>query len=163
MVGPRCHAHYLLFLLMCLRSRSFTSGIYIAQRQTMSRSKRNFIIFAQTGKTRPLSRDIIGSLWLTSFIWAPSGSGSIACFGKYLLLLCSACSSTLCPLLPPPLHRYLMTHNMAARQSTPRSNHSHSYNVRKRVCKACDRCRLRKSKVCGTAAGASSHKLTEQV
>lgn len=38
---------------------------------------------------------------------------------------------------------------MAARQSTPTSEHSHSdSNVRKRVCKACDRCRLKKSKVC---------------
>lgn len=35
---------------------------------------------------------------------------------------------------------------MAARQSTP---DSHSDNVRKRVCKACDRCRLKKSKVSG--------------
>ncbi|KAJ5692112.1 hypothetical protein N7462_001535 [Penicillium macrosclerotiorum] len=35
---------------------------------------------------------------------------------------------------------------MAARQSTPTSDHSHSDNVRKRVCKACDRCRLKKSK-----------------
>lgn len=37
---------------------------------------------------------------------------------------------------------------MAARQSTPASEHSHSGDgVRKRVCKACDRCRLKKSKV----------------
>lgn len=42
---------------------------------------------------------------------------------------------------------------MAARQSTPASEHSHSdSNVRKRVCKACDRCRLKKSKVCAPVA-----------
>ncbi|EIT83381.1 hypothetical protein AO1008_03711 [Aspergillus oryzae 100-8] len=39
---------------------------------------------------------------------------------------------------------------MAARQSTPMADHSHSDNVRKRVCKACDRCRLKKSKVCAS-------------
>jgi hypothetical protein len=40
---------------------------------------------------------------------------------------------------------------MAARQSTP-SDHSHSdSNVRKRVCKACDRCRLKKSKCDGSS------------
>ncbi|KAL2862944.1 Zn(II)2Cys6 transcription factor domain-containing protein [Aspergillus lucknowensis] len=39
---------------------------------------------------------------------------------------------------------------MTARQSTPSSDHSHSDNgVRKRVCKACDRCRLKKSKCDG--------------
>lgn len=38
-------------------------------------------------------------------------------------------------------------YTMTARQSTPTSDHSHSDNVRKRVCKACDRCRLKKSKV----------------
>lgn len=37
---------------------------------------------------------------------------------------------------------------MAARQSTP---DSHSDNVRKRVCKACDRCRLKKSKCDGSS------------
>ncbi|KAJ5162414.1 hypothetical protein N7492_007806 [Penicillium capsulatum] len=37
---------------------------------------------------------------------------------------------------------------MAARQSTP---DSHSDNVRKRVCKACDRCRLKKSKCDGAS------------
>ena len=38
--------------------------------------------------------------------------------------------------------------NMTARQSSPTSENSHSdANVRKRVCKACDRCRLKKSKV----------------
>lgn len=38
---------------------------------------------------------------------------------------------------------------MTARQSSPSSEHSaHSDSgVRKRVCKACDRCRLKKSKV----------------
>lgn len=42
---------------------------------------------------------------------------------------------------------------MAARQSTPSSEHSaHSdSNVRKRVCKACDRCRLKKSKCDGSS------------
>ncbi|PCG90484.1 Hypothetical protein PENO1_098970 [Penicillium occitanis (nom. inval.)] len=42
---------------------------------------------------------------------------------------------------------------MAARQSTPSSEHSaHSdSNVRKRVCKACDRCRLKKSKCDGAS------------
>ncbi|KAJ5152888.1 uncharacterized protein N7482_009366 [Penicillium canariense] len=40
---------------------------------------------------------------------------------------------------------------MAARQSTPPSDHSHSDNVRKRVCKACDRCRLKKSKCDGSS------------
>ncbi|KAJ5819706.1 hypothetical protein N7474_005297 [Penicillium riverlandense] len=41
---------------------------------------------------------------------------------------------------------------MAARQSTPTSDHSHSDgNVRKRVCKACDRCRLKKSKCDGAS------------
>jgi hypothetical protein len=41
---------------------------------------------------------------------------------------------------------------MAARQSTPASEHSHSdSNVRKRVCKACDRCRLKKSKCDGSS------------
>lgn len=35
---------------------------------------------------------------------------------------------------------------MAARQSSPSETHSDA-NVRKRVCKACDRCRLKKSKV----------------
>ncbi|EED14081.1 C6 transcription factor (Fcr1), putative [Talaromyces stipitatus ATCC 10500] len=45
---------------------------------------------------------------------------------------------------------------MAARQSTPSSEHSaHSAhsdsNVRKRVCKACDRCRLKKSKCDGAS------------
>ncbi|KAJ6111635.1 hypothetical protein N7523_007696 [Penicillium sp. IBT 18751x] len=40
---------------------------------------------------------------------------------------------------------------MAARQSTPGSDHSHSDNVRKRVCKACDRCRLKKSKCDGAS------------
>ncbi|KAJ5937442.1 hypothetical protein N7454_004742 [Penicillium verhagenii] len=40
---------------------------------------------------------------------------------------------------------------MAARQSTPNSDHSHSDNVRKRVCKACDRCRLKKSKCDGSS------------
>jgi hypothetical protein len=45
----------------------------------------------------------------------------------------------------PPSPRYTHIHIMAARQSTP---DSHSDNVRKRVCKACDRCRLKKSKVC---------------
>ncbi|KAJ6132785.1 hypothetical protein N7471_008000 [Penicillium samsonianum] len=41
---------------------------------------------------------------------------------------------------------------MAARQSTPTSEHSHSdSNVRKRVCKACDRCRLKKSKCDGSS------------
>ncbi|KAJ5594516.1 uncharacterized protein N7459_000724 [Penicillium hispanicum] len=38
---------------------------------------------------------------------------------------------------------------MAARQSTPTSDHSHADNMRKRVCKACDRCRLKKSKCDG--------------
>ncbi|RAH70998.1 Zn(II)2Cys6 transcription factor domain-containing protein [Aspergillus aculeatinus CBS 121060] len=39
---------------------------------------------------------------------------------------------------------------MTARQSSPTSDHSHSDgNVRKRVCKACDRCRLKKSKCDG--------------
>ncbi|KAI9373248.1 hypothetical protein BJX61DRAFT_504024 [Aspergillus egyptiacus] len=39
---------------------------------------------------------------------------------------------------------------MTARQSTPASDNSHSDNgVRKRVCKACDRCRLKKSKCDG--------------
>lgn len=39
---------------------------------------------------------------------------------------------------------------MTARQSTPASEHSHSDSgVRKRVCKACDRCRLKKSKCDG--------------
>ncbi|KAL4919102.1 hypothetical protein BDW62DRAFT_210046 [Aspergillus aurantiobrunneus] len=39
---------------------------------------------------------------------------------------------------------------MTARQSTPSSDHSHSDSgVRKRVCKACDRCRLKKSKCDG--------------
>ncbi|KAL2836787.1 hypothetical protein BJY01DRAFT_221598 [Aspergillus pseudoustus] len=39
---------------------------------------------------------------------------------------------------------------MTARQSTPSSENSHSDNgVRKRVCKACDRCRLKKSKCDG--------------
>ncbi|KAL4805275.1 hypothetical protein BDV18DRAFT_140585 [Aspergillus unguis] len=39
---------------------------------------------------------------------------------------------------------------MAARQSTPASDNSHSDSgVRKRVCKACDRCRLKKSKCDG--------------
>ncbi|KAH8688856.1 putative C6 transcription factor [Talaromyces proteolyticus] len=41
---------------------------------------------------------------------------------------------------------------MTARQSTPSSEHSaHSDNVRKRVCKACDRCRLKKSKCDGAS------------
>ncbi|ODM18357.1 hypothetical protein SI65_06228 [Aspergillus cristatus] len=40
---------------------------------------------------------------------------------------------------------------MTARQSTPTSDHSHSDNVRKRVCKACDRCRLKKSKCDGAS------------
>ncbi|KAJ5219821.1 hypothetical protein N7468_009025 [Penicillium chermesinum] len=41
---------------------------------------------------------------------------------------------------------------MAARQSTPASEHSHSGDgVRKRVCKACDRCRLKKSKCDGSS------------
>ncbi|KAJ5864354.1 uncharacterized protein N7529_006270 [Penicillium soppii] len=41
---------------------------------------------------------------------------------------------------------------MAARQSSPTSEHSHSdSNVRKRVCKACDRCRLKKSKCDGSS------------
>ncbi|KAF7715609.1 Fungal Zn(2)-Cys(6) binuclear cluster domain-containing protein [Penicillium ucsense] len=41
---------------------------------------------------------------------------------------------------------------MAARQSTPSSDHSHSSDgVRKRVCKACDRCRLKKSKCDGSS------------
>ncbi|KAJ5124656.1 uncharacterized protein N7515_008481 [Penicillium bovifimosum] len=41
---------------------------------------------------------------------------------------------------------------MTARQSTPSSEHSHSdSNVRKRVCKACDRCRLKKSKCDGSS------------
>ncbi|KAJ5885288.1 hypothetical protein N7495_009798 [Penicillium taxi] len=41
---------------------------------------------------------------------------------------------------------------MAARQSTPSSEHSHSDGgVRKRVCKACDRCRLKKSKCDGAS------------
>ncbi|EEA19684.1 Fluconazole resistance protein 1 [Talaromyces marneffei ATCC 18224] len=42
---------------------------------------------------------------------------------------------------------------MAARQSSPSSEHSaHSdSNVRKRVCKACDRCRLKKSKCDGAS------------
>ncbi|KAJ5154107.1 uncharacterized protein N7500_009546 [Penicillium coprophilum] len=35
---------------------------------------------------------------------------------------------------------------MAARQSTPTSDSHSDSNVRKRVCKACDRCRLKKSK-----------------
>ncbi|GLA31463.1 hypothetical protein AnigIFM63326_010135 [Aspergillus niger] len=40
---------------------------------------------------------------------------------------------------------------MTARQSSPTSDHSHSDgNVRKRVCKACDRCRLKKSKCDGS-------------
>lgn len=39
---------------------------------------------------------------------------------------------------------------MTARQTSPTSDHSHSDNVRKRVCKACDRCRLKKSKVSGS-------------
>ncbi|KAJ5114625.1 hypothetical protein NUU61_000384 [Penicillium alfredii] len=39
---------------------------------------------------------------------------------------------------------------MAARQSTPSDSHSDS-NVRKRVCKACDRCRLKKSKCDGAS------------
>ncbi|GKZ86225.1 hypothetical protein AnigIFM56816_001277 [Aspergillus niger] len=38
---------------------------------------------------------------------------------------------------------------MAARQSTPTADHSHSDNGRKRVCKACNRCRLKKSKCDG--------------
>ncbi|KAI9040483.1 Zn(II)2Cys6 transcription factor domain-containing protein [Aspergillus affinis] len=39
---------------------------------------------------------------------------------------------------------------MTARQTSPSSDHSHSdNNVRKRVCKACDRCRLKKSKCDG--------------
>ncbi|KAF9887147.1 hypothetical protein FE257_010522 [Aspergillus nanangensis] len=39
---------------------------------------------------------------------------------------------------------------MTARQSSPTSENSHSdNNVRKRVCKACDRCRLKKSKCDG--------------
>ncbi|OGM46014.1 Zn(II)2Cys6 transcription factor [Aspergillus bombycis] len=39
---------------------------------------------------------------------------------------------------------------MTARQSSPTSDNSHSdSNVRKRVCKACDRCRLKKSKCDG--------------
>ncbi|KAL3458518.1 hypothetical protein BJX64DRAFT_266616 [Aspergillus heterothallicus] len=39
---------------------------------------------------------------------------------------------------------------MTARQSTPSSDNSHSDSgVRKRVCKACDRCRLKKSKCDG--------------
>ncbi|KAI9928043.1 hypothetical protein ASPWEDRAFT_113645 [Aspergillus wentii DTO 134E9] len=41
---------------------------------------------------------------------------------------------------------------MTARQSSPTSDHSHSdSNVRKRVCKACDRCRLKKSKCDGAS------------
>ncbi|KAJ5306632.1 hypothetical protein N7508_005647 [Penicillium antarcticum] len=41
---------------------------------------------------------------------------------------------------------------MAARQSTPASEHSHSDGgIRKRVCKACDRCRLKKSKCDGSS------------
>ncbi|CAP78992.1 hypothetical protein N7489_004637 [Penicillium chrysogenum] len=40
---------------------------------------------------------------------------------------------------------------MAARQSTSGSNHLRSHNVRKRACKACDRCRLRKSKCDGAS------------
>ncbi|KAL4945316.1 hypothetical protein BDV06DRAFT_39673 [Aspergillus oleicola] len=40
---------------------------------------------------------------------------------------------------------------MTARQSTPASDHSHSDSgIRKRVCKACDRCRLKKSKCDGS-------------
>ncbi|PKY07716.1 hypothetical protein P168DRAFT_313865 [Aspergillus campestris IBT 28561] len=40
---------------------------------------------------------------------------------------------------------------LKARQSSPTSDHSNSDgNIRKRVCKACDRCRLKKSKCDGT-------------
>ncbi|KAJ5675119.1 uncharacterized protein N7477_005053 [Penicillium maclennaniae] len=40
---------------------------------------------------------------------------------------------------------------MSSRQSTPMSDHSHAEGVRKRVCKACDRCRLKKSKCDGSS------------
>ncbi|KAJ5410632.1 uncharacterized protein N7487_004991 [Penicillium crustosum] len=40
---------------------------------------------------------------------------------------------------------------MAARRLTPTFDHVHSDHVHKRVCKACDRCRLKKSKCDGTS------------
>ncbi|KAJ5118117.1 hypothetical protein N7448_004236 [Penicillium atrosanguineum] len=40
---------------------------------------------------------------------------------------------------------------MSTRQSTPMSDHSHTDGIRKRVCKACDRCRLKKSKCDGSS------------
>lgn len=55
------------------------------------------------------------------------------------------------------LHKYIYMRTMTARQSSPTSDHSHSDgNVRKRVCKACDRCRLKKSKVSQAMAQASA-------
>lgn len=58
-------------------------------------------------------------------------------------------------------HTFLQTnYAMTARQSTPASEHSHSDSgVRKRVCKACDRCRLKKSKVSKQASVQHQHPL----
>lgn len=49
---------------------------------------------------------------------------------------------------------------MTARQSSPSDAPSDS-NVRKRVCKACDRCRLKKSKVCAIPAACAPTSLTD--
>ncbi|KAF3399822.1 Fluconazole resistance protein 1 [Penicillium rolfsii] len=46
---------------------------------------------------------------------------------------------------------------MAARQKTPSSDHSHADGIRKRVCKACDRCRLKKSKCDGSSPCSRCH------